>query len=360
MSLLSVIVPTYNESGNMRALLSGLNEVLNEQKIPFEIIVMDDNSPDKTAEEVDRVCKELKLKNVRAVVRTHNRGLSPAVIDGFEEARGDVLLVMDADLSHPIGVVPALYRAIADGAEVAVGSRHCPGGGIVDWPLKRQIISFGAAMLARPLTPCTDPMAGFFALKKEVIKGVTLNAAGFKILLEILVKGNYTKLAERPIVFKDREIGVSKLSNKVMINYLTHLFWLYLHPGSAPLLKFLVVGAVGALLDVTVFTAMLKIISPAKTMACQAVSFMFAITWNFIVNRIWTFKASKKGAIGAQLFKFVVLGLVGLALRSVLYGQFVSRLGLPSVFPYPQITLIAVIVIVSAFNFVGAKLWAFK
>jgi len=187
--LLSVIVPTYNEKGNMQKLFVGLTSALEQHGVPHEIIVMDDVSPDGTAAEVGSLAESM-FKRARVVERRGKpRGLSPAVIDGFAEARGDVLLVMDADLSHPVEVVPLLYRSIVEqGADIAVGSRHVRGGGIQHWPLHRRIISFGAAAMARPLTSCSDPMSGFFALRPEVIRNARLNASGFKILLEILVK----------------------------------------------------------------------------------------------------------------------------------------------------------------------------
>lgn len=144
--------------------------------------------------------------------------------------------------------------------------------------------------MARPLTTCSDPMSGFFALKPEVIKGAPLNAAGFKILLEVLVKGNISKVVEVPIVFKDREKGESKLGRGVIISYILHLIRLYLFPGSAPLLKFLFVGGTGMIVDITVFTLLMSLAKPGtSTLIIQAGSFSIAVVWNFIWNKIWTF-----------------------------------------------------------------------
>lgn len=359
--LLSVIVPTYNEKGNMRPLIGGLTETLTREGIPFEIIVMDDNSPDGTAGEV----AALNNPRARAVVRTTNRGLSPAVIQGYEEAKGDIYLVMDADLSHPISAVPAMYRKIAEeGADVVVGSRHTAGGGIENWPLVRRVISFGAALMARPLTPCTDPMAGFFAIKPSVIKGVKLNAAGFKILLEVLVKGNYASLQEVPITFKDREVGESKLTSGVMVNYITHLMQLYLYPGSAPLLKFLFVGACGAVLDILVFSALIALIGKDNALWAQVPAFAASFLWGYFINRSWTFYNPHKPQPSKEeerkrFGKALVVALVGLGIRMALFKAITNATGVTEA-PWLQVIQLAVIIIVSVVNFIGSKLWAYK
>ncbi len=121
--MLSIIIPTFNERDNMPLIIPQLSKILNKEMIPFEILVMDDDSPDRTSEEVDRLSSE--YPEARCVVRKVNKGLSPAVMDGYKEAKGEIYLVMDADLSHPVEKVPAMYHAIAtEGNEVSIGSRH--------------------------------------------------------------------------------------------------------------------------------------------------------------------------------------------------------------------------------------------
>lgn len=354
---LSVIVPTYNEKENMGILLPAISRSLREEGIPFEVLVIDDSSPDGTGEEVERLSKD--FPEARAIVRTKDRGLSPSVIEGFGLAKGEVLLVMDADLSHPVEVVPRLYRAIAsEGADIAVGSRHARGGSIENWPFKRKFISWGASLLARPLTSCTDPMSGFFAVRREVVKGAPLKAKGYKILLEVLVKARYGKVKEVPITFKDRTKGESKLGSKVIFNYLQHLFQLYLFPGSAPFFKFLFVGGTGFLVDLGIFTLLWKMVGTDDNSIWQIISFSFAVIWNFCWNRIWTFNATKeKGA--AQFIKFVTIAVIALIVRSLLFegGKILFHLsnGL-------QLNglLFIVIIIVTIINYIGSKLWAFK
>jgi len=370
--MLSIIVPTYNEKGNMEPLLTGLTKTLDEAGIKFEVIVMDDNSPDGTAEEVERL-HDSGLSRVRCVVRTENRGLSPAVIDGYKQCRGGVWLVMDADLSHPIEAVPRIYRRIVDdGADICVGSRHCPGGGIEDWPFVRRVISFGAAMLARPLTSCSDPMAGFYAIKPDVIDGVELNAEGFKILLEILVKGVYEKVVEEPIVFRDREIGESKLSSGVMFNYIAHLIKLYMYPGSAPLIKFLMVGGCGTIIDLCLFSLLTAFFFTDKKYAsvAQTISYCCALAWNFYWNSRWTFKKppNKRNPISPEqerenyksaLVKYVVLNVSSFLFRTYMFYYLQKALNVKE-FPYLQILLLCCIYTSTIINFIGSKLWAFN
>lgn len=355
-----MIIPTYNEVENVGVIIPRLVKILGKEGIPFEIIVMDDNSPDGTAKKVRRLSR--KYPQARVVVRKENRGLSPSVIDGYAEASGDVLLVMDADMSHPPEVVPEMYRAIVDrGADISVGSRHAKEGGIENWPLSRKIISWGAALLARPLTSCSDPMSGFFAVRPGVIRNAPLKAQGYKILLEVLVKGNYEKVEEVPIVFRDREYGESKLGSGVIMNYIGHLIQLYLFPGSAPLIKFLIVGGSGMVVDLAFFSAIYNILSEGTMnyQISQAMSFTVAVAWNFLWNRRWTFAATKGKKDYAQVAKFFTVAVAAFLVRTVLLNISDNWLGITEQ-PYSQIALFIVIVIVTAINYLGSKLWAFR
>ena len=201
-----------------------------------EMIIVDDNSRDGSEEAVNKLAKKYA---VRIIVRTTERGLSSAVLRGFDEATGDYLLCMDADLQHPPSSVPKLFRVFEPNSksntegmipEFVIGTRY--GGQAVaidkDWPLYRRIISSGARLLAYPLTPLSDPMTGFFALPRSVYKRANnVNPIGFKICMELYVKCGVQKHAEVPILFGVRTIGESKLSSKVIIGYLKHLKDLY-------------------------------------------------------------------------------------------------------------------------------------
>jgi dolichol-phosphate mannosyltransferase len=219
----SIVIPTYNERENLQALVERIFVACNGMDI--EVVVSDDNSPDGTADLAEELGKRFPVKVVR---RLRDRGLSKAVLDGFRNASGDILGVMDADLSHPPEKIPEMVKAL-EKADVVVGSRMLEGGGVEDWPLARKLISTGATLLARPLTGVSDPMSGFFFIRRRVIEGVVLNPMGYKILLEILVKGRYSNVAEVPFVFLDRQTGESKLNMKIQLQYLAHLLRLYVY-----------------------------------------------------------------------------------------------------------------------------------
>ena len=220
---ISLVVPTYNEAKNVTELAKRIYKAYPDT----ELIFVDDNSPDGTA---DIIKKSLMPKyNIKLIKRAGKLGLSSAVVEGFKKAKNDIIGVIDADLSHPPEKIPELVRAIKNGADIAVGSRYIKSGGVEVWPWYRKVISIGATMLARPLTKVRDPMSGFFLIRKEVIKGAKLNSKGYKILLEILVKGKYRKTIEVPYMFMNRLYGTSKLGMKEYVNYLKDLGKQYHH-----------------------------------------------------------------------------------------------------------------------------------
>ncbi len=235
----SIIVPTYREAQNIPILTRRVFEALKAADIPAEMIFVDDNSRDGTEAAVAEMAREYP---VRLITRTDERGLSSAVVRGFSEARHDILLCMDADLSHPPESLPEVIAPIADGrADFCIGSRYTAGGKTKeDWGLLRQFNSQVATLLARPLTSIKDPMAGFFCLDRPThtrAKEAGLNPIGYKIGLEILIKARCKRVTEVPIEFSDRLHGKSKLTLRQQIEYLRHLWRLYRFkwPVAAPL-----------------------------------------------------------------------------------------------------------------------------
>ena len=145
------------------------------------------------------------------------------MLAGFAQARGDVLVVMDADLSHPPEAVPRLALAIEEGADLAVGSRYVAGGGTEDWPLRRRVVSRAACLIGNVLVPIRDCTSGFFAIRRSALEGVTLNPIGFKIGFEVMARARYKKAVEIPYVFRDRELGKSKFGRREVMQYLVQL-----------------------------------------------------------------------------------------------------------------------------------------
>jgi len=220
--MVSIVIPTYNEKENIQKLIPMIFQALRKNRIKGEVIVVDDNSPDRTGKAAESLGKKFP---VRVVHRKGKLGLSSAVLEGFKAARGDALGVMDADLSHPVEALPEMVKNL-ESFEMVVGSRHVPGGGIENWPLSRRMISKFAILLAKPLTSLKDTTSGYFMIRREILKGTDLNPRGFKICLEIAVKSG-AKLKEIPIIFRDRAAGESKLGGNVMWDYIMHLKDLY-------------------------------------------------------------------------------------------------------------------------------------
>ena len=225
---ITLVIPTYNEAGNISILVEKVFKIFSDEKLDGHIIIVDDDSPDQTW----KVAENLKDKfpNLEVLRRQDKKGLSSAVLDGFALAITEIVGVMDADLSHPPEKIPELVLPIIKGeADFTLGSRYIDQGGTENWPLKRRLPSKIATLAVLGLTKVKDPMSGFFFLKKDIIKDVELSPKGFKIGLEILVRGNCEKVIEVPIVFHDREYGESKLSSSVIVDYLLHVSKLYLY-----------------------------------------------------------------------------------------------------------------------------------
>lgn len=224
---LSVVVPTYNERPRIEELIAAVFRVFEASGIDGELIVVDDNSPDGTGAAVDAQIARYGAR-LRAVHRPGKLGLGSAVMAGFEQASAPVLGVMDADFSHPPEELPRLLAALHQtDVDVVVGSRYVPGGRVEDWPRTRLALSWAACLLARPLTPVRDATSGFFLMRRGVLRDAQIRAGGFKICLELLVRGRARSVAEMPYAFTDRTSGRSKMNVREATGYLRQL-WLLL------------------------------------------------------------------------------------------------------------------------------------
>jgi dolichol-phosphate mannosyltransferase len=223
--MLSVIVPTYNERGGLPELLDRLNATFNEGGLSAEVVIVDDASPDGTADLAEELADRYPVRVLR---RPGKLGLASAVLDGLKIAQGDVIAVMDADLSHPPESLLAMVRAVEEGgADLAMGSRYVPGGGMEDWPWHRQLVSRVANQLTWGLTPVHDATSGFFVVRRRALEGVALNPIGFKIGLEVIARARYQRCVEVPFVFTDRKHGFSKFTTREVVAFLKQLAILY-------------------------------------------------------------------------------------------------------------------------------------
>jgi len=316
--MISIIIPTYNERENLEELFERISRALEDRD--FEIIIVDDDSPDKTWEKAEILGK---IYPVRVIRRTNEKGLSSAVIRGFEEANGDIIVVMDADLQHPPEVIPKLIEAIEHGADISIASRYVKGGKVENWYWWRKIISKGAIMVGRVALPkirnIKDPVSGFFALKKGVIAKTDLNSVGFKILLEILIKGQYERVVEIPFTFGLRRAGESKLSQKQIINYLKHIYRLMRWEGEIDrLIKFSFVGLSGIFVNEGALLGFVEFLGWDKRLAVLPATEL-SILNNFTWNDIWTFKDLKRKPFHLRLLNFHLAALTGALVQWAIY-----------------------------------------
>jgi dolichol-phosphate mannosyltransferase len=224
---LSIIIPTYNERKNIETMIIRTAESLKSAGIRAEILIVDDSSPDGTA---DLATKMADRYPVRVYIRAERVGPGPAILDGIRLAAAPVVCVMDGDLSHPPEVLPGMFKLIKEGkALMVIGSRHIKGGGTSQWIWYRKLLSWVARQLGRLLTPVNDLTSGFWMLDKKIMAGAEINPIGCKVGLELMVKGNHQgKVVEYPIVFAERTAGESKMGWRETRQYVEHLLALSL------------------------------------------------------------------------------------------------------------------------------------
>ena len=336
---LSLIIPTYNERSNIASLIAQLTALL-DGFVPnrYELILVDDNSPDRTWQAAQDLTNQ--YPQLQVMRRQQERGLSSAVIRGWQAAQGDILGVIDADLQHPPEVLLKLLQAILNGADLAVASRHIEGGGVSDWSITRRLLSRGAQVIGLVICPAvvgrvSDPMSGYFMVRRRAIAGPLLNPLGYKILLEVIGRGHIKDIVEVGYVFQERASGTSKVTWKQYIEYLGHLT--KLRAGSRankirqkfPTNRFIRYGLVG-LSGVFVDMAILYLLSGqlgwgvtrSKIIAAEV-----AIVSNFLWNDIWTFADLSRQQKGwstrfKRLLKFNTICLIGLGLDVLLLNIF--------------------------------------
>jgi dolichol-phosphate mannosyltransferase len=355
---LSIIVPTYKEVLNIPHLLGRIDKLRRIHRLNCEVLFMDDDSADGSVEAVENSGYDF----ARIVVRKHNRGLSPAVIDGLRLARKDVLVCMDCDLSHPAEKIPAMILALASGQQMVLGSRYVPGGSTSDdWGIFRWLNSRVATLLARPLTNVKDPMSGFFAIRKSDFEQARdLNPVGYKIALELIVKCGFRNVGEIPIEFVDRVYGESKLTLKEQLKYIKHLRRLYLWRFSEAmhLAQFLVVGATGVIVNLLVLTLCQNLgASPAVAIASGICT---SIISNFALNRRFSFSYARDHNWANQFLGFVIASGVGAVVNFSVAFYLQSRI-LASTMPHSlQIAALAGVIAGMTFNFIANRYFVFR
>ncbi len=371
----SIIIPTYNESQNIISILKSIGSNL-PKNLLTQAIIVDDNSPDGTGKIVEDYMKNLKKManyTIEIIHRKAKDGLGSAILNGIQHAKGDTIVVMDSDFSHPPQIIPKLIESVKKYQfDIAVASRYIKGGNIQGWSLKRKLMSKFATLIAKKGLgiDAKDPMSGFFAFKKNILNGLNIDAIGYKILLEILVKTKNVTITEIPYTFQDREFGSSKLNFKTILDYYKSVWKLYRY--GKPLEKqekrssvkflskaarFYTVGASGFVVNYVISLLFAGGISDMWYLHATIIGITASITTNFILNKAWTFSDRdfriKKTL--TQYGKFVMFSSLGALVQLGMVYFLVDNIQVS----YPLALILAVMT--AAFgNFVLNKKWTFK
>lgn len=371
----SIIIPTYNESRNIIGILKSIGENL-PKNISAEAIVVDDNSPDLTGKIVEEYLKNVKKiagYTMDIIHRTSKNGLSSAILSGVQRAKGDTIVVMDSDFSHPPQIIPKLIESLKKyQCDMVIASRYINGGKIKGWTLKRKIMSKVATLIAtKGLGVKTkDPMSGFFAFKKNILKGINFDAIGYKILLEILVKKSGIAVKEIPYTFENRSFGSSKLDSSTVTDYFKSVWKLYKFGKSeekgekrksvrfiSKASRFYTVGLSGFGVNYLISLLFAGGISDMWYLHANLIGIIASITTNFLLNKTWTFgdrDFSKKRTL-KQYGKFVTFSSLGALVQLGMVFYLVDGYGLS----YPVSLVLAVLT--AAFgNYVLNKKYTFK
>jgi dolichol-phosphate mannosyltransferase len=322
----SIIVATLNEAENIEQTLRDIVEHASGC-LDFEIIVTDGGSTDGTCEKV--ACYRSTSKHPVSLVRNRGGGgLARDVLAAASRARFPILVVLDADGSHPAAAIPALVEPIAeDRCDMVIGSRYVEGGSTAGWPFRRRALSRLGAALASPFTDVADPMSGFFAIGRERLLAAGEQAEGFKIGLEALhAGGDDLRVGEVPIAFSDRMRGTSKIGASQFRAYLGQLVRFSRGTTSSDAIeRFVVVGIVGFFLDFTVVSALWAL--GADVMVAHICGFCVATAFNYMGHALWSFEGRPREH--AQIARFVVLSILALAMRGGFIAAASGPLGLP-------------------------------
>ncbi|OIP76772.1 MAG: sulfonate ABC transporter permease [Oscillatoriales cyanobacterium CG2_30_44_21] len=332
----SLIVPTYNESKNLAKLVDILTRLLNDYHGDrYELIIVDDDSPDLTWQ----VGLELmpNYPHLKIMRRQGEKGLSTAVIRGWQTSQGEVLGVIDGDLQHPPETLIKMLDAIAAGADLTVASRHVEGGGVSDWGFIRRVLSRGAQMLGLLILPnvigrVSDPMSGYFMVRRSAIANHAMNPLGYKILIEVLGRGDIGTVTEVGYVFQERQEGESKVTWRQYVDYILHLLRLrsrgriskIRQKFQIPVQRFLsygLVGLSGVFVDMSIFYLLGKLgwgLTSSKIISSEV-----AVLNNFLWNDLWTFRDISSRQIGwkklvKRFLKFNIICLIGIGLNLII------------------------------------------
>ncbi len=352
--MLSIVIPTYNELENVELVAQVIGNTLS-QKTAYEIVFVDDSRDD-----TPNILSSLAARDphIRFVHRDHERGLGTAVVQGFRIARGDYVAVMDADMQHPPEMLLAMLDELNAGAEIVIPSRFVPGGDDGGLKPHRKLVSavaryMGKALLKR-VRRINDPTGGFFAFRRNVIEGVELKPIGWKILIEILVRGNYSRVTEIPYRFQPRNAGVSKMSLAEQWNYIRHLLKLASEsPQDRRFFLFAAVGVSGVFMNMVCYDLMVRL--HVEVAVASVIASLIALASNFTLNDRVTWSDVRGSGWLVRAWKYFATSLVGIGINvgvlSLLFYKFSVH--------YLIANLMGIIV-ATFWNYALSRLWTWR
>ncbi len=350
----TIVIPTLNEEQNIDPLLEQLSDI-SIQDCSINILFVDDQSKDRTVDKINAWHRQ--NKRISVLQRKGEADLTQSILDGVASVDTDIILVMDADLSHPIKQIPNLLQPLINNThDVVVGSRYTKNGGINNWPLHRRFLSWFGGLPARVLTDIKDTTSGFFACRKYCFREIDTAARGYKVLLELLVAGlDKYRVTEVPIVFTDRTLGESKLSGKQLVQYFQRL--LELSGGrvsTSTTSRFITVGIIGIIVDALFFRSF---IANGWTVSnAHITSFFIAACFNYLLNSIWSFKFSHDSLSSwlSRAVKYVFFGMLALVIRGGVLAIQINIFNID-----PNIAIFPAIVSAALVNFLAASFIVF-
>jgi dolichol-phosphate mannosyltransferase len=372
---LSIVLPTYNESQNIVRMLNSIAETLPEDTAA-EIIVVDDNSPDGTADIASRHAKNILSKkklNVEVIRRQRKLGLSSAILAGVQSANGDIILAMDGDFSHPPQIIPHIIEfLLKSNYDIVIASRYVKGGSVIGWPFKRRLMSRGATKIAQYGLgiEVKDPVSGFFAFRRHIIQGLKFDALGYKMLLELLVKTKGARVKEVPYTFTNRRAGTSKLGASVMLDYIRAVWHLYRYGKSmkqkedrtsvhflSKAGRFYSVGASGLIVNYFASICLNTLFPNIWYLYSTVIGILASMTSNFFLNKLWTFEDRNFSVkdTGIQYGKFMGFSSLGAIIQLGFLYLLLENYDIEY-----ALALILAVSAASVGNFLLNKKWTFK
>jgi dolichol-phosphate mannosyltransferase len=359
-----IIIPTFNEHDNIGALIRALQDQFKTIPHDLHILVVDDNSPDGTADVVRSL--QVGIDNVH-LLSGQKAGLGTAYIRGMnhalQELQADLIFEMDADFSHKPEDIPRLLSGIEAGADFVIGSRYAAGGSVPkEWSLVRRLNSMGGNLAARYIAgmpQIRDCTAGFRAIRASLLRQIDfsdLRVQGYAfqvaLLHAALKQGGI--VSEVPVDFVDRKQGESKLRFSDITEFAVNVWWIRLQ-NSKTFIKFAIVGASGVLVNLGFFTLFLMM--GVNKYIASPVAIELSIIWNFLLNNYWTFRWRKTGS--RTRIRGLKFNLVSIIALGVSYGTFV---GLSLAFPdtTPQYHQLIGIIPATLVNYFLNSYWTFR